>query len=659
MDDIKLQDINQLLEYFAKNTYKAKETDKQGQDIMQRCIDLISIDYDISVVNNTGGELSAHYPSSLIVLERERIINRQDGRHRQSGTIYESSSESFTESNKLRDLISKARLARCRARFPLPVILYQGKHICRSATLSGGPEIYGRSGLDYLFSGSDTQSDEKEPKLEEDIDERPPSSGDWQLFDRVRSQDIRLLKLFNVGTIVDLMLEKKKVKFGVNVTSSEKVDKENRYSEFTIVSLPYPGCEFFRQYRDNNYQAQDLVFDWGQAHVDASIVVPEDPLPNQLAIKWDRYKQWDLIKLTQNYIRLLLHYLSEQSSGLLVHCISGWDRTPLFVSLLRLSLWADGQAHRSLGPAQILYLTVAYDWLLFGHNLEDRLDKGEEIFFFCFYFLKHITSDEFSVVSRSRLRQSTDSEPHLDCLSLSGSNVSLNSWCSADNNPPAVFHLGGCDEGYSNNQHWSSMVDGGPLSHQIPSAPPGHQVSQGIQGPHNPAGPQLGPSSSPSPSPSTPRSPHPSSSRTSPVAVPVPSRLRQRQESSGSLSVGSWQLISGTGSLRGSASTASNSGSITPRSVHSHSSYNADMADSQVSAESSCTVTEDDCFINSRQPTAAEMRQERLEKVRTLFYNAYFSTIGFNLKNSDSGLSSILGNFAEKVGIRTVQRSPV
>lgn len=111
-------------------------------------------------------------------------------------------------------------------------------------------------------------------------------------------------------------------------------------------------------------------------------------------------QQWDLIKLTQNYIRLLLHYLCEQSTGLLVHCISGWDRTPLFVSLLRLSLWADGQAHRSLGPAQILYLTIAYDWLLFGHNLEDRLDKGEEIFFFCFYFLKHLTSEEFSVTSK-------------------------------------------------------------------------------------------------------------------------------------------------------------------------------------------------------------------------------------------------------------------
>lgn len=141
---------------------------------MQQCIDLISIDYDISVrllsvnifsivsvllllyfksltlgfgslfqvVSNSGGELSAHYPSSLIVLEKERIhtLNRQDVRLRQSDTIYESASESVTESTRLRDLISKARLARCRARFPLPVILYQGKHICRY--LFGGAAVF-------------------------------------------------------------------------------------------------------------------------------------------------------------------------------------------------------------------------------------------------------------------------------------------------------------------------------------------------------------------------------------------------------------------------------------------------------------------------------------------------------------------------------------
>ena len=49
-----------------------------------------------------------------------------------------------------------------------------------------------------------------------------------------------------------------------SVTSSEKVDKENRYSDFTIMSLPYPGCEFFRDWKDNGYMAEELMFDWSQ-----------------------------------------------------------------------------------------------------------------------------------------------------------------------------------------------------------------------------------------------------------------------------------------------------------------------------------------------------------------------------------------------------------
>ncbi|PNJ67943.1 MTMR14 isoform 6 [Pongo abelii] len=114
-------------------------------------------------------------------------------------------------------------------------------------------------------------------------------------------------------------------------------------------------------------------------------------------------KCWDLVQQTQNYLKLLLSLVnSDDDSGLLVHCISGWDRTPLFISLLRLSLWADGLIHTSLKPAEILYLTVAYDWFLFGHMLVDRLSKGEEIFFFCFNFLKHITSEEFSALKTQR-----------------------------------------------------------------------------------------------------------------------------------------------------------------------------------------------------------------------------------------------------------------
>lgn len=94
-----------------------------------------------------------------------------------------------------------------------------------------------------------------------------------------------------------------------SVTSSEKVDKENRYSDFNIISLPYPGCEFFRDYRDNNYIAEGLVFDWSQEYVDANLQVPEDPVIGQLRIEWDKYKLWDLVHITQNYMKLLLKYL--------------------------------------------------------------------------------------------------------------------------------------------------------------------------------------------------------------------------------------------------------------------------------------------------------------------------------------------------------------
>lgn len=184
------------------------------------------------------------------------------------------------------------------------------------------------------------------------------------------------------------------------MTSSEKVDKENRYAEFTIISLPYPGCEFFREFRDNNYTHHKLVFDWSQAHVNADIGIPDDPVSLSLNhISWDQYKAWDLVTLTQNYLKLCLKYLQETGSGLLIHCISGWDRTPLFVSMLRLSLWADGVIHQSLNANQILYLTLAYDWFLFGHDLPDRLTKGEDIFVFCFYALKYIMGEEFSVIN--------------------------------------------------------------------------------------------------------------------------------------------------------------------------------------------------------------------------------------------------------------------
>jgi len=93
---------------------------------------------------------------------------------------------------------------------------------------------------------------------------------------------------------------------------------------------------------------------------------------------------FSLVQLTQNYLRLLIRTIELPAvpstatmvdehdpvdpAGLLIHCISGWDRTPLFVSLMRISTWADDESHWSLSPLEMLYLTIGYDWMLFRYG---------------------------------------------------------------------------------------------------------------------------------------------------------------------------------------------------------------------------------------------------------------------------------------------------
>uniref|UniRef100_A0A672YLG7 Myotubularin related protein 14 n=1 Tax=Sphaeramia orbicularis TaxID=375764 RepID=A0A672YLG7_9TELE len=322
--------------------------------IEKRCLELFARDYKYSVIHNPSGEVCGHYPRQIVFLEYE------------STEVDRERFESTVQITKLQDLVNRSKLARCRGRFVCPVILYNGKHICRSSTLAGWGELYGRTGYNYIFSGgSDDTWTESEEVPEDDSAVR---NGDSQLFDKVRGHDIKLLRYLSVRYICDLMVENKKVKFGLNVTSSEKADKAQRYADFTLISVPYPGCEFFKDYKDRDYTAEGLVFNWNQDYVDAPLTIPACFTQN-LNIDWTQYQSWDLVEQTQNYLKLLLHIInSDDESGLLVHCISGWDRTPLFVSLLRLSLWADGAVHSSLEPAEILYLTIAYDWFLFGRK---------------------------------------------------------------------------------------------------------------------------------------------------------------------------------------------------------------------------------------------------------------------------------------------------
>ncbi|KAH6922771.1 hypothetical protein HPB50_018984 [Hyalomma asiaticum] len=443
MDVVKTTDLQGLLEFCTKTVFSSTTSNSE------------------QVIENDQGSMSSTYPNRIILLEHPIGGQNNDTSPRLAGGL-----TSLPDVQDLREQIQKARIARCRTRFPVPVILYEGKHICRSATLAGGAEIYSRSGFDFLFSGlpsdyADTESNatvaaadslvEDENFIDLAKDNAPPATaGHWPLFSTLRMEDIRLLRLLSVDHICDFMVENKKVKFFLKVTSSEKVDKENRYNGFTIYNLPYPGCEFFKHYRDNDYSGEGLIYDWDQHFVNAPLNIPDDAITSQLNIDWTMYKTWDVVVLTRNYLKLLLKYIFDGTSGLLVHCISGWDRTPLFISLLRLSLWADNKIHPNLSPLEMAYLTVAYDWFLFCHDLRDRLSKGEEIFYFCFNMLKHLDTEEFSVLSLKMQRERRNtSDSNLESIFLEeemrGSNTSLNSSCSSSTSgwsqdvPPLYF----------------------------------------------------------------------------------------------------------------------------------------------------------------------------------------------------------------------------
>ncbi|CAB1315494.1 unnamed protein product [Coregonus sp. 'balchen'] len=471
----KSEEIADLIDLFSKTQYRAKEVTPRVATIEKRCLELFGRDYKYSVIHNANGEVCGHYPRQMVFLEYECTELHKEG------------FESTVQITKLQDLVNRSKMARCRGRFVCPVILYNGKHICRN--------------------------------------------GDSQLFDKVRGLDIKLLRYLSVRYICDLMVENKKVKFGLNVTSSEKVDKAQRYADFTLLSVPYPD-----------------------------------------------------------------------ESGLLVHCISGWDRTPLFVSLLRLSLWADGAVHASLEPAEILYLTIAYDWFLFGHMLPDRLSKGEEIFFFCFNFLKHIVSEKFSAMKKQRDRGSvtslssdfsliTEDAGGATCLTndavdlFSGQPLGASSWRKGHTSSPQTVL-------------WNRP---NPLQERL-----AHPLSQEAK--------------SSSSSSSNQSEPGFTRAGSSPMSVPgsspmsVPGRRLgaeyARSGSSLSTDYGSWQIVSGCGS------------------IHDH----------------------------GQCPSPSE-RQARLEAVREVFLVAYSSTVG--LKSSapspSGAISGLLEQFAR--GVRSAVRT--
>ena len=459
--------IFKILSYAVTDGKVFLPDEKVADELLQTCLELYNRDNVCTTLRNSKGLLCSTYPGKLIIPLKQKNDEKSDTYPDQS----------FVANKEFEELVIKGRFARTRGRFPVPVLLIGDKFVCRSSTLARSPEIYTRTGYQYFIQGEASAESEgdkyarsngnfngESTKFSNGEDEyrngvasalRPPGirnrnllkkqklmqssiqsvngtpgqNTEW-LLDKMRKTDIDILHALRVNLICDLMVENKKVKYGLHVTSSEKVDRQNRYGDFHLLSIPYPGCEFFADYSQNNYTGVGLKFDWKQNFVDAELQLPEN-IANLNGIKWKDYMEWDLITLTQNYLKLLLKCLANPSStGLLLHCISGWDRTPLFISLLRLSLWADGLLHQSLNAEEVVYLTLAYDWLLFSHQFSDRIDKNEEILHFCFEFLKDMTSREYSLLpliegnTSSFATADTDDMFAMDNISIDADRVS-------------------------------------------------------------------------------------------------------------------------------------------------------------------------------------------------------------------------------------------
>lgn len=366
----------------------------------------------IAILDNSNGDLCTSYPSKIII-PSELVENKEEEKtitvkfyydpfrveikekvkeKRQSLNIdpnIDLIDEKTLRSVSFVQLVNECKFCRVHGRFPVPVIFYGNKYVARSGTISRGAESVlrniGTSVKNFLFSESKQQN---------------PSIGTNMLHQRyIRQWDAELLRRLKCKHIIDLMVENKKVKYGVTVCTSEKAEKVGIYNNMDIQIFPYPGRESFvfkgksekkqYQFRWSDSGTCDSEFN---STLDLGKIFPDMDVKN--------YRDWDLVQITQNYLLMILHILGQgkDDEGLLIHCVSGWDRTPLFISLLRISLWADGEIHQSLDIDQMLYLTIAYDWMLFNHDLQERLKQYEEVLRFCFDFLQFITSRDFSIL---------------------------------------------------------------------------------------------------------------------------------------------------------------------------------------------------------------------------------------------------------------------
>eukprot|EP01090_Pellita_catalonica_P000973 TRINITY_DN10706_c0_g2_i1.p1 TRINITY_DN10706_c0_g2~~TRINITY_DN10706_c0_g2_i1.p1 ORF type:complete len:321 (-),score=51.89 TRINITY_DN10706_c0_g2_i1:192-1070(-) len=233
----------------------------------------------------------------------------------------------------------------------------------------------------------------------------------------LRQLDGDLLKTLKIRYIFDLMNEVTYISKGISLCSSEaSSDDFVKNSNIHVLQMPYPGVEFFQSVNESNFFSDtfsknsssfkdipadrkgNLIPSWEAAQRQFAMesvfsAVRHDF--NDTDVDFKDLPKWSIFELTLRYFSIFQHLVREvlQGEACLIHCVSGWDRTPFWVGIMRLYLWSTGKILTKLNAKEVVYLVVGYDWLLFGHNLMGRLKHGQDIFSFFIFFARYLEAN--------------------------------------------------------------------------------------------------------------------------------------------------------------------------------------------------------------------------------------------------------------------------
>ncbi|KAJ6243755.1 myotubularin-related protein [Anaeramoeba flamelloides] len=332
-----------LKTYLTQVTGTSRQVSRSYLEILKKTLSLFGKDYEnYNVIENKKKVLCPSYPT-VIPLPKIGVLSTQN------------------ETAKLQEHFESSSKVRFRQRFAVPVFSYQDKLICRSSCVRSGS-----------------------------------SFGDI-------SNEAYLLKQLEVTTIIDFMKKpiNPRPNLGIGLTELDP-EFQNLYKDFSVSYLPWDAVQTLICFRKLGYDVSNLQFPMFEGSCYNKPSVNLDKYLKNIAsdqpFRSSHKREIPFLKLLQTYFQSCIDKLENKNhSGLLIHCKSGWDRTPLFISMIRLSLWADGLLHSNFSLDELCYFVIAYDWYLFHHRMLHRLKNKSEILHFTFYVMQFLANTNFSL----------------------------------------------------------------------------------------------------------------------------------------------------------------------------------------------------------------------------------------------------------------------